>query len=112
MVDLTNRFFVMEVECPVLETEASAEDREWLQFPQLPIYQIAESSLRQTETLIRQADTNSSKEHFSIHVNQVSRELILIVFDSENNMKVTISTNISDNIEKLKAREDELFINS
>jgi hypothetical protein len=112
MVDLTNRFFVMEVECPVLETETSAEEREWLQLPQLPIYQMTESSLRQTETLIRQADAISSKEHFSIHVNQVSRELILIVFDSENNMKVNLSTNITGNIEKLKAREDEPFINA
>ena len=90
--------FVMEVECPILETEASAEEREWLQFPHLPILQMPESSLRQI-------DASSSKEYFSIHVNQVSRELIFIVFDTDNNMKVTISTNITGYIEELKAGE-------
>ena len=71
-----------------------------------------ETSLRQTETLVRQAETFSSKEYFSIHVNQVTRELIFIVFDADNNMKVTLSTNITGNIEKLKASEDELFMNA
>ena len=71
-----------------------------------------ESSLRKTETLIRQGDTISSKEYFSLHVNQVSRELIFIVIDPENNMKVTQSKNITEHIEKLKAREDELFMNA
>jgi hypothetical protein len=113
-VDLTNRFFVMEVECPDLETAAAAEEREWLQFPQLPIYQMPEStsSLRQTENFIRQADNFSSKEYFSIHVNQASRELIFIVIDTDNNMKVTLSSNITGHIEKLKNSEDELFMNA
>ena len=71
-----------------------------------------ESSLRKTETLIRQADNVSSKDYFSMHVNQASRELIFIVIDPENNMKVTQSKNITENIEKLKAREDDLFINA
>ena len=97
----------MEVECPDLETAAAAEEREWLQFPQLPIYQMPESTSN-----LRQTDNFSSKEYFSIHVNQVSRELILIVIDTDNNMKVTLSSNITGNIQKLKNSEDELYMNA
>jgi hypothetical protein len=43
-----------------------------------------------------------NSENFSIYVNQKTRELIFIVFEAENTMKVTLSTDIAGYIKILK----------